>query len=365
LVTDQFIAEFPTPGVARAVALYNGLAYAADSDEGLQVISYTRFDAGNEPPSVSFSVGDGSGNVELGQTALVAVEATDDIQVRHVELLVNGEVVERDGNFPFEFYFTPEQTLGSSSVLQVTAVDTTGNAASAPAQTVDTVVDTQGPIITASTPGQDEDALEVSTISLFVNEEIDPESVSKDNFTLTSYGVIAEPGKETPVDVPIASAALVNGRTIVVTPVDVVPYGQNVLSMAAGSIRDLAGNTAVAPYTLSFNFIAPKVPLEWIGADGANWSDPANWSQGRVPTGDDSVIINPPSDPIVIRNGDFTVANGENVDLLNVRRMENMRFRFQGNNRFDAPLLTEWVANADGGELTMNGGPVTFNAPIN
>ena len=39
-VVDDFLLTFETPGHARAVAVYNGLAYVADHLNGLQVINY-------------------------------------------------------------------------------------------------------------------------------------------------------------------------------------------------------------------------------------------------------------------------------------------------------------------------------------
>jgi len=50
IVTGEFETEFPTSGVARAVSIYNGLAYIADHNAGLQVINYLAFDSGNSPP---------------------------------------------------------------------------------------------------------------------------------------------------------------------------------------------------------------------------------------------------------------------------------------------------------------------------
>ena len=61
-VTNAATTSFPTPGVARSVAIYNGIAYVADSNAGLQVVNYLSFDAqgiparhqrgGELPPSI-------------------------------------------------------------------------------------------------------------------------------------------------------------------------------------------------------------------------------------------------------------------------------------------------------------------------
>ncbi len=63
---------FATPGIARAVALYNGLAYVADHDAGLQVINYLPPDLVGTPPSGSLSLGISQDGVEiLRQLAVV------------------------------------------------------------------------------------------------------------------------------------------------------------------------------------------------------------------------------------------------------------------------------------------------------
>ena len=48
-LTDQLVTIFATPGSARAVALFNGLAYVADHDRGLQIINYVSRDSVKGP----------------------------------------------------------------------------------------------------------------------------------------------------------------------------------------------------------------------------------------------------------------------------------------------------------------------------
>src|SRR6185369_7778565 len=52
--TTSFITTLQTPGVARAVSIYNGLAYVADSTS-LQVMNYLAFDTGTNPPTISLT----------------------------------------------------------------------------------------------------------------------------------------------------------------------------------------------------------------------------------------------------------------------------------------------------------------------
>ncbi len=68
--TNVFITEFETPGVARAVTIFNGLAYVADHRNGMHVINYLAFDAQGQPPTIelatSFPTGGGRGKVGAG-----------------------------------------------------------------------------------------------------------------------------------------------------------------------------------------------------------------------------------------------------------------------------------------------------------
>ena len=120
LVVDDLVATFMTPGRARAVALHNGLAYVADGFAGMQVINYLGADIGDSPPTVSFSTSQGGTTLEEGSRVNIRVRASDDVQVRNVALLLDGTVVQRDGQFPFQFFITaPLLTQQDSVSVQV------------------------------------------------------------------------------------------------------------------------------------------------------------------------------------------------------------------------------------------------------
>lgn len=92
------------------VAIASGIAYIADGSAGLQVINYRAFDNQGQASTVTIdsSVADFDSNtsgiqVIEGTTIPILTTVTDDVQVRDVELLVNGEVVDRDISFPFDF----------------------------------------------------------------------------------------------------------------------------------------------------------------------------------------------------------------------------------------------------------------------
>ena len=63
-----------------------------------------------------------------GSSLLVTVTAFDDVQVRNVELLVDGVSTQADGNFPYAFVFpVPLSSEANAVSLSVAATDTGGN----------------------------------------------------------------------------------------------------------------------------------------------------------------------------------------------------------------------------------------------
>ena len=85
--TGDLLTTFSTPDVARAVAIYNGLAYVADSAGGLHVMSYLAYDTQGIPPTIALSTNFVSGQAEEGKLMRVTADVTDDSQVRTVQFL--------------------------------------------------------------------------------------------------------------------------------------------------------------------------------------------------------------------------------------------------------------------------------------
>jgi hypothetical protein len=128
--TNNFLTAFPTPGLANAVSIYNGLAYVADGQAGIQVINYREYDRFGKPPAVTLSTNFAPGVAEEGKTVRVSANVSDDVQVRNVEFYVDTVKVATDGNFPFEHRFTtPLRSQQPSFTLRAKATDTGGNVA--------------------------------------------------------------------------------------------------------------------------------------------------------------------------------------------------------------------------------------------
>jgi hypothetical protein len=107
----QFITRFPFPQPALGVAIGEGIAFIADGSGGLQVLNYLPLDTTGVPPTATITlpastvVGTGSdGNPEVVEGSTLTIQPTVDsnVQVRNVELLVNGNVVQNAVSFPFD-----------------------------------------------------------------------------------------------------------------------------------------------------------------------------------------------------------------------------------------------------------------------
>lgn len=148
--------EFPTPGVAQSVALYNGIAYVADAASGLQVIRYKETDfLGQRPGGVlSMSVTNGTNGIVVeGSRVFFRAAVTDDVQVRNVEFYVDGVRAATDGNYPFEFgWRAPAGEVGRTFKFTAIASDTGGNQTNLNTLQLRITPDTQPPTVTVNSP---------------------------------------------------------------------------------------------------------------------------------------------------------------------------------------------------------------------
>lgn len=128
-VFGSFITRIPSAGVTRAVAIYNGLAYTAVHENGLQVINYLTNDYLRVPPTGLLTSTIDTNLVPAGSRVFFTAQATDDVQVRNVEFYVNGIKTVTDGSYPFEFVWRAPGTNGVGSHQTITAIvsDTGGN----------------------------------------------------------------------------------------------------------------------------------------------------------------------------------------------------------------------------------------------
>jgi hypothetical protein len=131
--TGQFITRYalPSPGLANAtepfgVAIGNRIAFVAAGAAGLQVVNYESFDTKGVPPTVTITQPPPA-KVTEGQTVTIGATVSDDVQVRNVEVLLNGSVVTNSVSYPWNLsaQLPTIAANGSNQVtLQVEAIDT-------------------------------------------------------------------------------------------------------------------------------------------------------------------------------------------------------------------------------------------------
>lgn len=307
--TDVFLTTFETPGDARAVSIYNGLAYVADGEAGLQVINYLAYDALGVPPTIGLSTNFAPGLAEEGQVMRVAAEVSDDVQVRNVEFYVDGTEVAIDGNFPFGYDFvTPLIAQQPSFTLRARATDTGGNATWTELMTINLTSDATPPEVPRHSPkaGSILAVGSISSVSATFSEPIDLTTLNNTTFQLFSAGPDGVTGN--------GDDLLFNGGTVSyhdevntalltfhsALPADLYRVVLN------PTIADRVGNTLAAD--VSWNFRV-KDPVYWISDADGFWDEVSNWSTGALPQADDIVIINRPA-------GDYTITHRSGATVI-------------------------------------------------
>lgn len=253
--TNAFITTFPTPGDARAVAIYNGLAYVADGASGLEVINYLAYDSQGTPPTINLSANFplNPATAEEGQVLRVSADVADDVQVRNVAFYQDGVQVSTDGSFPFEYRFTAPRLVDQSNfILQALATDTGGNTAWTEVFTVTLTADVTPPTILRTSPYPGELAGNLGTVAAFFNEPIDPATLTPQAFTLMEAG--SDGFFDTGDDVAISNGVL-EFRTEVLglflNFTGGLPAGHYRATIAL-TLADLAGNSLTSGRSWSF-----------------------------------------------------------------------------------------------------------------
>jgi hypothetical protein len=178
--TYNFLTRFNLPDAPNGLAIASGIAYIADNTAGLQVVNYVPFDTNGVSPTVSIStpatdLDPSTPGLQVleGATLPVQVNVSDDVQVRNVELLVNGQVVQNAVSFPFDLSaISPTiATSGGSFTIQVRATDTGGNVAFSNTLVVGLVKDTFPPTIVSFVPPTNSSQVEaIQTVQVLFSE---------------------------------------------------------------------------------------------------------------------------------------------------------------------------------------------------
>ena len=293
-LTNVFLSRVPLSVEPWSVALAGGIAFVADGTSGLQVVNFLPFDNLAQVPAVALSSPVADADPETpgvqvveGSSILLRADVTDDVQVRNVELIVNGQVVRNDVSFPFDLSAI---ALGIDPnpltvTVQARATDTGGNRTLSDPLTFNLVPDTIAPALVSANPADGTlRAPGLSRIELIFSEPLAAATVTPNTFRLMGpAGAIAPP-----TNVRLR----VEGRVVELT-YDPLPEGAYQLVIAASQVTDRAGN-ALDSADLMRSFTLAMVSNAWVNASGGAWEEPSNWSRGAVPTDADDVSITLP-----------------------------------------------------------------------
>jgi len=280
----------------QAVEIAAGIGFTTGPDTGLHVVNYQAFDTAGVPPTATVSVPDADVEpgrpgiqVQEGSTIAVVADLSDDVQVRNVELLLDGRVIASEASFPWDFAAVmPVLALGSdTATLQVRATDTGGNVSTSDPLVLELVPDTFAPTIIATSPG---DGFYVSrhqrSIQIAFSDGMDPSTLTPDHIRLlASDGTAITPidfqirGRDAIVQLTFASLALDRYNIVI----------------EGDAVTDRAGNRLATSGIVS-SFTVADADIAWSNPAGGAWRDPDNWDTERLPGPGDEVIIGMPSD---------------------------------------------------------------------
>ena len=230
---NTFVTRLETPGVAKAVSIFNGLGYLADGSAGLQILNFIPYDSRKQPP-VGQLVLSATNSAIAGSFVVVRAEVQDDVQVRNVEFLLDGNKLATDGNFPFEVvYRVPTNRIGQSLNFTARVVDTGGNAASLTnLAAVPVVPDELPPVVQVDGPLAN---------SRFFDGDVIPVTVGVfDNVGVASVSIL--------VDGVTVAAQRVGGIDYLVTAR--IPRGAQVLQVRAVDNSGRSAESAGVPFAI-------------------------------------------------------------------------------------------------------------------
>lgn len=281
--TNVDLATFATPGAARAVSIFGGLCYVADDASGLHVVNYVSQDRLGIAPTISLSTNQPvAGQCEEGALLRVSAACGDDVQVRAVELFVDGVRAETDGNFPFEFFLvTPRLADRPTVSLRARVFDTGGNSTFSDPLTFALTPDSTAPNVVRVVPTNGGLVGRAGVVAAFLDEPLDPASLTEATFRLVEAGPDLALGTGDDVVVAAAREFQVELLGAFLSPAGGLPGGLYRATLAG--VRDPAGNV-VAARTWTFTAYTAGGPDQ----DGDGLPDALELALGLLPDDPDT-----------------------------------------------------------------------------
>lgn len=274
-----------TPGLAYGASLYNGLAYVADGEAGLQIVNYLASDTGTNAPTIALRTSAAAGFAEEGQLLRLGAAVSDDVQVRVVEFYLDGQKIATDGNFPFEVTFTaPARAVGKTTIsVRARAIDTGGNEASTPEIVLELVPDATAPRMLRSAPRPGDLVSSLQGVLGLFSEPLDPLTVNEQTVVLRHAGA---DGVFDSADDRVVSSQIIETRVVIpaiaLTFNDALASGAYRITFTTG-VKDIAGNALATPVSVEFTLFDSA-----IDTDGDGLADDVERILGTDPNRADS-----------------------------------------------------------------------------
>ena len=310
--TNDFTTRFDLASAPFDAAIASGIGFIAGGTSGLHVVNYVGFDNQGNAPTVTIAGPDGE-EIQEGSIAPIRVEVTDDVQVRDVELLMDGVVVARDVSAPFDLQaVTPSLASGATEVsFQVRATDTGGNVGLSDTITYTLTPDITPPVLINSTPADTSAGFRVRAVTLRFDEPIGSTALALSAFTLTDLGSNFQLGGGDDATIALDRVEVLSPRRVVVYTTEELGEGLFQLDVDPTIISDVAGNVLTDPISINFTSfdLDAENSVAWISDADGDWNNPGNWSTGEVPGPNDAVIIDrqTANPTITISEGDIQV----------------------------------------------------------
>lgn len=304
--TESFLAEYDTPATPRAVALHAGLAYVAYGINGLSVLAHREPDTSGVAPTVGFIVPNAAGSsLERGREYRMSVNAVDDVQVKEVELRLNGTLAQMDRSYPYEFQFTaPSSSASSTLSVSVVATDTGSNRSVNPPVNFTLNPDVTPPVLRNSNPIEGRLHIGVSEITLRLSEPLNAGVLSPDSLTLLELGADGQPGGGDDTIIALSAPELASGGNLIrVSPAAPGPLPDGLYQLQAdkAAIADAAGNSPPDDIAITFAALeASDGSNVFNNLAGGSWNDRDNWSGGTVPLFNEQVRISIPNRQVAV-----------------------------------------------------------------
>ena len=218
--TDDLVAGIPVLDGFGHLALADGFAYVTDvaprevgqdrngqpiivTDSRLSIVNYLPVDTLAQAPTIQIvpdieDIDPETPGLQVveGSTLRVDAQANDDVQVRSVQLIVDGVVVDTAVSFPFDLATIALPDNGSAAIeVKARATDTGGNFSESETLTVEIVPDTVGPRLLESNIDSGIVGQAFRAIELRFDQALQAATVNPDNLILRQLpaGTIVSP----------------------------------------------------------------------------------------------------------------------------------------------------------------------------